>query len=386
MRRQVPLHSKPTASDKIPQGGSAMEAGSATDTPSVSAPKDAEVSLMSQYFRDVRRYPLLSHGREIELAQHIQEDSKHWQHLLTTHLLHIPLLLAWRSRLRRGCIPVAAMYAGKALPSLNEVLACLDALQRLRCQMRQCQQPGARRPAHTDVSPQAMVLRLEMHALLAEYSWQPAFLFQAWRRLDTAMATTSPARQCRQARRYVSTLGYQLNELRSMWRTLSHLQEGVERAKQEMITRNLRLVISVAREFGHTGLPLIDLIQEGNIGLMRAVEKFDYRRNLKFSTYAIWWIKQAMRRAVFEQVALIRIPEYMHNSVRRVNRSQQSLAGELGRAPSASEIAQHLDMPVGRVERSLELVREPISLDRPLADDTSNTLGDILPDAQAHSS
>ena len=90
-----------------------------------------------------------------------------------------------------------------------------------------------------------------------------------------------------------------------MWRTLSHVQRYVERAKQEMITRNLRLVISVAREFSHTGLPLTDLIQEGNIGLMRAVEKFDYRRNLKFSTYAIWLIKQAMRRAIFEQVALI---------------------------------------------------------------------------------
>jgi len=221
---------------------------------------------------------------------------------------------------------------------------------------------------------------------LATWSWQPAFLYQAWNRFDTAMATTSPTRQCRQVRRYISTLGYRLEELRTMWRTLSYVHAGVERAKQEMITRNLRLVISVAREFSHTGLPLTDLIQEGNIGLMRAVEKFDYRRNLKFSTYAIWWIKQAMRRAIFEQATLIRIPEYMYDSVRRVNKSQQSLTGELGRTPSAHEIAQHLDMPVGRVERSLELVREPVSLDRPLADDTSHTLGDVLADVQAHTS
>jgi RNA polymerase primary sigma factor len=153
-----------------------------------------------------------------------------------------------------------------------------------------------------------------------------------------------------------------------------------------MITRNLRLVVSVAREFSHTGLPLTDLIQEGNIGLMRAVDKFDYRRNLKFSTYAIWWIKQAMRRAMFEQAALIRIPEYMYESVRRVHKSQQTLTAELGRLPTAQEIAQHLAIPVGRVERSLDLVREPISLDRPLRDEESYTLGEVLPDDQASSS
>jgi len=148
----------------------------------------------------------------------------------------------------------------------------------------------------------------------------------------------------------------------------------------------LRLVVSVAREFSHTGLPLTDLIQEGNIGLMRAVDKFDYRRNLKFSTYAIWWIKQAMRRAMFEQAALIRIPEYMYESVRRVHKSQQTLTAELGRLPTAQEIAQHLAMPVGRVERSLDLVREPISLDRPLRDEETHTLGEVLADTQASSS
>jgi RNA polymerase sigma factor (sigma-70 family) len=341
---------------------------------------------MGQYFRDVRRYPLLSHAREIELAQHIQEDGRQWREQLTEHLLHIPLLLACRSRLRRGAMPVSAIWSGESPPLLPEVLRTLDLLQRLRCEMRRLIPPGARRQASADILHQAMRLRQDMQALLAEWAWQPTFLYQAWNRFDTAMATTSLSRQCRQARRYLSTLGYGMEELRTIWRSLSYIHAGVERAKQEMITRNLRLVISVAREFSHTGLPLTDLIQEGNIGLMRAVEKFDYRRNLKFSTYAIWWIKQAMRRAIFEQAALIRVPEYMYDSVRRVNRSQQSLTGELGRTPSAHEIAQHLDMPVGRVERSLELVREPISLDRPLTDETSHTLGDILADMQALSS
>jgi RNA polymerase sigma factor (sigma-70 family) len=383
---QAPLHDDQSARDAALQYESAVAAATASDMPDGGPPQDTELSLMAQYFRDVRRYPLLSHAREIELAQHIQEGSRHWQNYLTEQLLHIPLLLAWRSRLRRRVMPVPGICAGDVLPSLEDVLASLDALQRLRCEMRRLTCWDAVRPLGTDLSYQVQSLRTDMHALLAGWSWQPTFLYQAWSRFDTAMATASPARQYRQARRYRSTLGYGVEELQTMWRTLSHVQICVERAKQEMITRNLRLVISVARVFSHTGLPLTDLIQEGNIGLMRAVEKFDYRRNLKFSTYAIWWIKQAMRRAIFEQVALIRIPEYMHDSVRRVNKSQQSLAGELGRAPSAHEIAQHLAMPVGRVERSLELVREPVSLDRPLADEASQTLGDILADPQAHSS
>jgi RNA polymerase sigma factor (sigma-70 family) len=354
------------------------------------APKDgsaeAELSVMAQYFRDVRQFPLLSHEREIALAQHIQEGGRQWREELVQHLLYVPLLLAWRARLRRGIIPVSAICDPDAPLPLPEVLSTLDQLQRLRCRMRQLVQEQCSQRASV-IRPQTITtLRADMQTLLVSWVWQPAFLHQAWNRFDTAMAAASPVRQRRQVARYLSTLGYSLGELGGLWRTLHHLYTSVERAKQEMITRNLRLVVSVAREFSYTGLPLTDLIQEGNIGLMRAVDKFDYRRNLKFSTYAIWWIKQAMRRAVFEQSALIRIPEYMYESVRRVHKSQQMLTAELGRLPTAQEIAQHLTMPVGRVERSLELVREPISLDRPLRAEEAHTLGEVLADGQASSS
>lgn len=350
------------------------------------ASTELEPSVIAQYFRDVRRFPLLSHAHEIALARQIQEGGRQWREALAQHLLYVPLLLAWRARLRRGILPVSAICDPDAPPALSEVLSTLDQLQRLRCQMRQLVQARCGRQARVAMPQTCLTLRAEMQTLLAAWSWQPAFLHQAWSRFDMAMAAASPARQRRQVRRYLSTLGYSLGELRTLWRTLHRLYAEVERAKQEMITRNLRLVVSVAREFSHTGLPLTDLIQEGNIGLMRAVDKFDYRRNLKFSTYAIWWIKQAMRRAMFEQSALIRIPEYMYESVRRVHKSQQALTAELGRLPTAQEIAQHLVMPVGRVERSLDLVREPISLDRPLRDEETHTLGEVLADTQASSS
>jgi len=194
--------------------------------------------------------------------------------------------------------------------------------------------------AHGDAETTAHMraLRTAMRALLQPLLWQPLFLQQAWSRFDTTMAAASPARQHRQSARFLSTLGYSLRTLQRIWHTLHHLQARVEYAKQELTTRNLRLVISVAREFTYTGLPLTDLIQEGNIGLMRAVEKFDYRRNLKFSTYAVWWIKQAIRRAVFEQGALIRVPEYMYESARQVSKSREALTTTLGRSPTPGRL------------------------------------------------
>ncbi len=345
-----------------------------TSSPTVGA----EPSTITQYFQDVRRFSLLTHEREIALARTIQEGTRQWREALQQHLLHVPLLLACRARLRRGMMPLADLCGAEQMPALQDFVTILDHLQRLRCQMRQEIQSD---PAvGEDTAARIATLRGTMQTLLAPFTWQPMFLQQAWGRFDTAMAAASPTRQRQQARRFLTTLGHTLAALRTVWRRLHRLYDSVESAKQEMITRNLRLVISVAREFHHSGMQLTDLIQEGNIGLMRAVDKFDYRRNLKFSTYAIWWIKQAMRRAVFEQSALIRIPEYMYESARLVYRNMPALISELGRTPTPTEVAQRLAMPVERVERSLALVSEPISLDQPLADEDRRTLSDRLAD------
>jgi len=236
---------------------------------------------------------------------------------------------------------------------------------------------------NAETQAQMRALRATMRTLLQPLVWQPAFLQQAWTRFDTAMAAASPARQHRQASRFLSTLGYSLRTLQRLWHTLHRFQTHAESAKQELVARNLRLVISVAREFTYTGIPLTDLIQEGNIGLMRAVDKFDYRRNLKFSTYAVWWIKQAIRRAVFEQGTLIRVPEYMYESARQVSKSREALTTTLGRSPTPGEIAAHLAMPLERVERTLALGHEPVSLDRPMAEEDQRTLGEVLADTKA---
>jgi len=360
------------------------ERGAADETRAVAGASSAEApSVMAHYLQDIRQYALLSHERELDLARQIQEGGKMWQEAFTQSLLHVPYLLACRSHMRRGTMAVSAICDAACSPSHDDFMAMLDALQRCRCHMRRLVLGGETERA---VPPQAVLtLRHDMRMLIQNVVWQPVFLQQAWSRFHTAMAAT-PARQRRQARRFASTLGYGMDDLRKTWFQLQSLYGRVESAKQELVTRNLRLVISVAREFQHTGLPLTDLVQEGNIGLMRAADKFDYRRNLKFSTYAVWWIKQAMRRAVYEQNTLIRVPEYMHESARLIHKTLPDLTVELGRTPTAAEVAQRLDLPVDRVERSLNLTGEPLSLDQLWTDDGKRTLNDVVADEEAENS
>lgn len=337
--------------------------------------------MIAHYFQEVRRFPLLSHADEMVLAQHIQDGTKQWRDDIQTHLLYVPFLLACRARLRRGLMPLDTVCMPEQGQTLATFISLLDQLQRLRCQMRHLMQQ--RGLSKANVRSQAQTIRQAMSTLLAPIAWQPLFLQQAWTRFDTAMAAASPARQYHQVARYMSTLGYGLPTLQRYWYSLHALRSRIERAKQGLITRNLRLVISVAREFTYSGMPLTDLIQEGNIGLMRAVEKFDYRRNLKFSTYAVWWIKQAIRRAVFDQSTLIRVPEYMYESARQVSKSREALSVSLGRTPTPDEIATHLAMPLERVERTLALSHEPVSLDRPMAEEDKRTLSELLADSTA---
>jgi len=176
-----------------------------------------------------------------------------------------------------------------------------------------------------------------------------------------------------------------INEIKEINREMSIGEAKARRAKKEMVEANLRLVISIAKKYTNRGLQFLDLIQEGNIGLMKAVDKFEYRRGYKFSTYATWWIRQAITRSIADQARTIRIPVHMIETINKLNRISRQMLQEMGREPTPEELAVRMEMPEDKVRKVLKIAKEPISMETPIGDDEDSHLGDFIEDTSVSS-